>query len=154
MPLRMPLQDLDQGRCPVRAALLRTVRRLPECIAMCVPRRHRRPGDDRAQQVARRFRRAQHLVAEANVERLFDARQQFHARQAVESEVLVQHAIERRPRVAADTHFGDQRIDDEQQLRRAIGRRNRILHALNRRAAGADFFNAFSSPSTPACASA
>jgi hypothetical protein len=121
---------------------------------MCVTRRHRHPGDDRAQQVARRFRRAQHLVAEANAERLFDARQQFHPRQAVEPEVPVQRAVERRPDIAADTHFGDQRIDDEQQLRRAIGRRNRLRHARYRRVAGADFFNAFSSPSTPACASA
>jgi hypothetical protein len=139
MSLRMPLQDFDQGRGAIRAAFLRRFRRLPERAAMIVARCLRRPGDDCPQQVARRFRRAQHLVAKANLERLFDADQQFHPRQAVEPEVLVQHAVERRPRVAADTHFGDQRIDDEQQLRRPIGLRNRILHGLNRRTASADF---------------
>jgi hypothetical protein len=117
-------------------------------------RRGGRGGGKRREQVARGFRRAQHLVAEANVERLFDARQQFHARQAVEPEVLVQQAIERRPRVAADTHFGDQRIDDEQQLRRMFRCRIGRRHARYRRVAGADFFKVFSSPSTPACASA
>ena len=146
MSPHMPLQYLDQCRGTVRVALFQWFRCLPRGPVTDRFRRSRCSGGDSHEQIARCFRRAQHIVAEANVKSLFEARQEFHARQAVQAEVLVQRTVQRRPGAATATHFGDQRIDDGQQLRRVIGRRSRLSHSLNRRVASADFLQKVQQP--------
>ena len=93
-----------------------------------------------AQQIARSFRRHQRLFRQAHAEGLFDARQQFHARQAVETEIALQQAVEtHRRHTGLAAQLGRQLPHEfEQQRVRPIGRvpARGFVHGYSLRARG------------------
>ena len=86
--------------------------------------RDARRAQDRAHQIARRPRLGQRRVGQPHAERLLDAQPELDAGEAVDAEVALELAVERRHdrRASRRRRLGDQRRDDLQHAARELVR--------------------------------
>ena len=125
MPRSMPVQRLDQCR-----GLFRAARDLVGPRQRHLARAHGRgttvPGEfERSQQLARRFHLRQRVVRKPNTEAALDAGQKLDPRQAVETEIALELAVQPGTQLCPRLKLADDRIDQAQQ-RMAIVLRVRL----------------------------
>ena len=134
MSPHVPVEHLLQGRGRVRRLQDAFGHREPLCLQN-LRRGWTACGQQRAQQVPRRFGRAQHVLRRADAERALEAHQQLHARQAVQAQVFLQRAVQRHRAhvLATGVEFGqDVPHDPQYSLVRHCARRRVHVHRLHR----------------------
>ena len=114
----MPVEDLGERLC-LGWIHARTLRQRAQVAADDSSRR--RSAADEQQQIARRLGGNESLLRQGNAESTLDSKQQLHARQAVQAQILFEPAIERYSRRCLCMQLGGESAHEIEQALVRIG---------------------------------